>query len=390
MAKEKKPTLADLDPIFAEAIAKKEKEDEAAWKEFTDQVNRANITEAEKKAILKDAKESGYRESGNRVPRWGLSKDKPVEKSAVDQLKTAATAIDTTGIDTAGIENTLAALAGAKMASSLERRFPQAPVQVPPQMPQMPPQAMPPQAMPPTAPQAARPSPLPVTGGPAGPVSASPMVQQGGPGTFNYGKAFGLTDIEAGRALDMSKRPGGASDLVAQRAQALNRIQQMGGGFAENPRYGGLMTPDAGAGRGSRVAFTQTPSGMSQLPPTQPVPTNVPQPGALSRMASTAGQGAMRVMGSAPVSGALGGLGVMSSAKEYAARKEAGDPVGQALAGLGVAGGAAAMVPHPVPKYFGMGVSALSPLSLYLWDKMNGRIPQDIGPFESAPPMLAP
>jgi len=79
MAKGKKPTLADVDPIFAEAIDKKNKEDEIAWKEFTKQVNSANITEAEKKAVLEDARKFGYKESGNRVPRWGLSEEKSLE-----------------------------------------------------------------------------------------------------------------------------------------------------------------------------------------------------------------------------------------------------------------------------------------------------------------------
>jgi len=204
------------------------------------------------------------------------------------------------------------------------------------------------------------------------------MVQQGGTGTFNYGKAFGLTDVEAARALDMSKRPGGAQDLIAQRTAGLGRVAEMGGGYVENPLYGGVMTPDTETKRSPRVSFTQTPSGMSQLPPAQPVPTTAPaptsipapsQPGALSRMVEPIKRGVMGVLGSAPVSGVLGGLGTMESYKEYEARQKANDPIGQALAGLGVAGGLAALAPHPVPKYLGMGASAISPLGLYLLDK---------------------
>jgi hypothetical protein len=32
-----------------------------------------------------------------------------------------------------------------------------------------------------------------------------PTTQTGGSGTFNWGKAFGLTDIEAARAAEMGK-----------------------------------------------------------------------------------------------------------------------------------------------------------------------------------------
>ena len=94
-----------------------------------------------------------------------------------------------------------------------------------PPAPGMPPQAMPPQGMPPQGmpPQG---MPRPVAGGPAGPVGgpAGPLTQMGGPGAYNYGKAFGLTDIEAGRALDMTKNPGGANDLINQRRQAMQKI----------------------------------------------------------------------------------------------------------------------------------------------------------------------
>jgi len=253
----------------------------------------------------------------------------------------------------------------------------------------MPQASVPPAATPPAMAPGVRPSPLPVTGGPAGPISASPMVQQGGSGTFNYGKAFGLTDVEAARALDMSKRPGGAQDLIAQRTAGLGRVAEMGGGYVENPLYGGIMTPDTETKRSPRVSFTQTPSGMSQLPPTQPIPTTQPpppQPSALSRL----GSGVTRFLGSAPVSGALGGLSVAESVQELDKRHREGDTVGQALAGLGVAGGLAQLAPHPVPKYLGMGASAISPLSLYLWDKMGRKmpIPQNIGPIYPTHEML--
>ena len=87
--------------------------------------------------------------------------------------------------------------------------------------------------------------------------SAGGLPPAGGSGTFNYGKAFGLTDIEAGRAVDMTKQAGGANDLMTQRRQNLQRIQQMfpGDNFVENPRYGGLMTPQQSVGAGSRAPY---------------------------------------------------------------------------------------------------------------------------------------
>lgn len=80
---------------------------------------------------------------------------------------------------------------------------------------------------------------------------------KGGTGTFNYGKAFGLTDIEAGRALDMTKQAGGAHELIGQRKEALQKLQQMfpGEAYVENPRYGGLMTPEKGVGLGPRAPY---------------------------------------------------------------------------------------------------------------------------------------
>lgn len=224
--------------------------------------------------------------------------------------------------------------------------------------------------------------PRPAAGGPAGPVGgpASPLNQMGGSGTANYGKAFGLMDIEANKALDMTKNPGGAHDLINQRSQALQKIQQMGGGFVENPNYGGIMTPQQGAGGGPRASYVPNPGapgGMAQLPPAQPVSAAPPappvpaKPGALS----SALAGGKAILGSPAVSGALGGLGMAESGQEFMRRQAAGDVPGQIMAGAGVVGGAASMAPHPLAKVLGGALSAASPLSLYLYDKIKGSQP---------------
>jgi hypothetical protein len=239
---------------------------------------------------------------------------------------------------------------------------------------------MPPAA--PAAPTGALPSTpqRPVAGGPAGPVGgpASPLQQMGGSGAYNYGKAFGLTDIEAGRATDMTKNPGGANDLINQRTQALQKIQQMGGGYVENPNYGGIMTPQQSVGGGPRASYVQNPSapgGMAQLPPAQPVSAAPPPPprgpGPLSQAAESLGKGAGAVMRSPLVSGGLGGLAVAEGAQETQKRMSEGDTTGAGIAAAGGVGGALMMAPNPKIKAIGSLISAASPLTQYLRDKIR-------------------
>jgi len=113
---------------------------------------------------------------------------------------------------------------------------------------------------------------------------------------YNYAKAAGLTDIEAGRALDMTKQAGGVHDLTSQRREGLGKIQSLfpSERYIENPRFGGIMTPDQGVGGGPRQSFkvqgaipaadlppnfmagpaAPPPQGtLVQLPPRQPIPT---------------------------------------------------------------------------------------------------------------------
>jgi hypothetical protein len=228
--------------------------------------------------------------------------------------------------------------------------------------------------------------PTPVAGGPAGPVGgpASPLQQMGGSATANYGKKFGLTDIEAGRALDMTKQTGGVHDLTSQRREGLQRVQQLGGGYVENPRFGGIMTPDQGGGRGPRATYVQNPTapgGLSQLPPSQPIPSTPmppqappqppPQPSNLAKVGQGLKTGVGAVLNAPGVSGALGGLGIAESGQEYMKRQAAGDLPGQVMAGMGVAGGGLALVPYPMAKALGAALATASPLSLYLYDKIK-------------------
>jgi len=124
---------------------------------------------------------------------------------------------------------------------------------------------------------------------PTGSADAGRMAKgQTGNMVYNYGKAANLTDIEAGRALDMTKQSGGVHDLSDIRREGMNKVRTLfpNESYVENPRYGGLMTPDKGAGGGPRQSYSYKPAiapnpdlpqgqpgGLSQLPPRQPIST---------------------------------------------------------------------------------------------------------------------
>ena len=129
-------------------------------------------------------------------------------------------------------------------------------------------------------------------GGPSAPAGAAPegYARATGPGsaTFNWGRAFGLPEIEAAQALNTTKEPGGAQDLLNKRAEALQRIKTQfpSGSFAENPAYGGIMTPSASVGSGPKASFVVRPpeaptpeapagraGGLQSVPVTKPIPT---------------------------------------------------------------------------------------------------------------------
>jgi hypothetical protein len=95
------------------------------------------------------------------------------------------------------------------------------------------------------------------------------------------------------------------------------------------------------------------------------------KPGALSQIGGVLKQGAGAVLNAPGVSGALGGLGMAESGQEFMKRQAAGDVPGQVMAGAGVLGGGLAMVPNPMAKALGAALATVSPLSLYLRDKIG-------------------
>ena len=360
---EKEPSLADIDPMFAEAL--KEKHEALKKPKSTESKPKPKVEISEADRALYDLL-GAY--GGERLARAMDTGVRSLPEPVAAPMRSA-------GFDTAGMGT--------------------------PRAPRVPPA--------PAAPAAPLAQMTPPAGGPAGPVGGPASVMRApqqlgvpgtyptatGPGsaTFNYGRAFGLPEIEAGRALGTGKEAGGVWDLLENRQQSLGKIQQMGGGFTENPRFGGLMTPEQSVGRGPRASFVQQPAipsspdlpggrpaGMAPIPTPKPVPTTAPAPGALDRFLS-AGKGMGKaVMGSPFVSGALGGLGAVEGAQEFYKRQQEGDVVGQALAGMGAAGGVAALAPHPLAKLIGGGLSAASPLTLYLYDKIKNRQPAPLQP----------
>ena len=132
---------------------------------------------------------------------------------------------------------------------------------------------------------------------------------------------------------------------------------------------------DRGAGRGPKASFVQSPGGMAQLPPAQPVSAAPPPPprgpGPLSQAADVLGKGAGAVMRSPLASGALGGLSMAEGAQEAQKRMSEGDTTGAGIAAAGGVGGAMMMAPNAKLKAIGSVISAASPLTQYLRDKIR-------------------
>ena len=225
----------------------------------------------------------------------------------------------------------------------------------------------------------------PAAGGlpiPVGPEDAGRMAKgQTGAGVYNYGKAAGLTDIEAAKALDTTKQAGGVHDLSTQRREGMNKVQQLfpGERYVENPRFGGLLTPDQGVGQGPRASYryqgpSELPPGhmsgpaapppagsLVQLPKPPPIPTTPPPPGMGARVMSGLDtvtnmfKGMMRPVVSAvgtvgkyalpPAAGLSAGLDIADIAHEYDKPADQRDLTKMALKGVSALGGGLSMFP---------------------------------------------
>jgi hypothetical protein len=224
----------------------------------------------------------------------------------------------------------------------------------------------------------------PAAGGlptPMGPADAGRMAKgQTGVIPYNTAKALGLTDIEAGQALSNTKQEGGAWDLAEKRREAMRNVQRMGGNnYVENPRFGGLLTPDQGVGGGPRASYvyqgpSELPPGhmagpaapppagsLVQLPKPPPIPTTPPPPGMGARVMSGLDtvtnmfKGMMRPVVSAvgtvgkyalpPAAGLSAGLDLADIVHEYDKPADQRDLTKMALKGTSALGGALSMFP---------------------------------------------
>jgi hypothetical protein len=195
---------------------------------------------------------------------------------------------------------------------------------------------------------------------------------------YNYGKAAGLTDIEAGRALDMTKQSGGVHDLTTQRREGTKKIQQLfpGEKYVENPRFGGLLTLDQGGGGGDPRRYvyqgpSEIPPGtiagpaapppagtLVQLPKAQPVPTTPPPPSMGARMGKQVMSGLdtvtsmftqmMRPVAKyvlPPLGGLSAGLDIADIVHEYDKPTDQRDLIKMGLKGASAIGGGLSMFP---------------------------------------------
>ena len=229
---------------------------------------------------------------------------------------------------------------------------------------------------PPVAPAA----PVAATTAPLQPTPSQPAARATGSGSavFNYGKAFGLSDIEAAKALDMTKQAGGAHDLATQRRLALNRIQNLFPTEMYTERPSGIMVPEQGAGRGPRASYSYQqpvapspevpqgrPGGLSALPPRQAIPP-VPAPSVsplsqVSDMFRTIGRTGANLLADVLRSRYMGALGAGSAAyqgMEALKQLRAGQDEEAALSGMGALGGALMVIPTVPTALVGGALSA--------------------------------
>jgi len=136
----------------------------------------------------------------------------------------------------------------------------------------------------------APPGATPPGGAPAIPQNGRMPAGQTGTMPYNYGKAAGLTDIEAGRALDMTKQEGGVHDLSTKRREGTLKVKSLfpGETWGENPQHGGILTKAGGPPNFSYIQEPMPPAGA--LPPPAGLPPStavtVPQQSGLPKQSA--------------------------------------------------------------------------------------------------------
>ena len=243
-----------------------------------------------------------------------------------------------------------------------------------------------------------------------------------GTGNFNYAKTFGATDIDASRAVDMSKGQGGAWDQIKKGAEQEAKVQRLQPGAKPVPSMGNLYLPDElankmntasknvmGAGE-ARVAdineklatareqsanaqrLSQSAREAGEKSATRLGEGLIKPTGRVAETSSILGsaekavpKGAMASLAKAPMLipravNALGGLGVGLNVTEAMNRYERGDTRGAVLSGAKAFADAMAMVPPTTPptavaKAIGLGGGlALEVIDYYLQSRKQPTI----------------
>lgn len=199
-------------------------------------------------------------------------------------------------------------------------------------------------------------------GAPAGPRATGP-----GSAVQNYARAFGLGDIEAQRALDMTKQEGGVHDLTTKRREALQEIRSRfpSETYVENPRYGGLMTPDYESFGGPRAPGTPRPV---------PIPTTPIKPSGLEQVSqmfrTMMGKGAnVLSRGAAPLAAYSIGSELTAAGQEL--KKPQPDPISVGASAAGALGGALSLFPPTAA--IGLPLSIAGPMVRQQRERMKER-----------------
>jgi len=189
-------------------------------------------------------------------------------------------------------------------------------------------------------------------------------------GTYKYAKKFGLTNTEAARAVDMSKGPGGAWDLVHQMNEANAKI---GPGWTSVPERSDILL-DTSAGSGPRGQTKTYVPGVTSGPK-----VGLPTPrfeAPLTRAAQWAGEAASKAapyvapaarVGLSGLGGVLGANQLYDTLQSYRAHPGYLPSPREFTKGLSGAGGVIAMAPFGATQVIG-GLAQIPEMGVEFYD----------------------
>lgn len=182
----------------------------------------------------------------------------------------------------------------------------------------------------------------------------------------------------AGGSAMMNRLAGALQGPAGGPAGPQSAVQKWAGAMGYGDRGGRTFSEahqlEQGLRKGAKIGGVQ-PEFRFAKPPT-------PEPSMMQRVGQP-------LMNAPKTVGALGGLSMAESGMEAMKRMQGGDPIGAAIAGAGAAGGALAAIPTPMTRVGGMALSAASPLTLYLYDKLRQTSPAAAEQLLQDPAMIS-